>query len=410
MKILLLALLLLAALPAFTQQDSTQTTTPEDTVAETDSWTVRQLKQFARQQRRDSIRARKKVWISVLGGPSYTPEASLGVGGAMLLTFRMASHDTVSQRSFIPVGFNASINGTFVAAGAGTLFFNENRFRIYIKYGYRTEPANFYGVGYDEIEKAEDLKDRYDKDSVNFHKTSVQFFPRFVWEVKPDIYLGTLLDVNYHYTKSLAGWMKTNPAILKYGNRFHNIGVGALFQYDTRDDVATPFRGVFLSATGTLYGKYLGGDFNYELVELEYRQYRQAFHRRSTLAWTAKTQIGMDNVPYSELPGFGNPFDLRGYAWGKYRDKSMAYGIIEYRHMFMSQEAYERGAFWSKFGAVAWVGSGTIGETPADWDKWKLNYGIGLRIQLQPRKNFRLDIGKEPGQKWGIYMNMTEAF
>ena len=50
------------------------------------------------------------------------------------------------------------------------------------------------------------------------------------------------------------------------------------------------------------------------------------------------------------------------------------------------------------------------GKTPADWDKWKLNYGIGLRIQLQPRKNFRLDIGKEPGQKWGIYMNMTEAF
>ena len=335
---------------------------------------------------------------------------SLGVGGAMLMTFRMNPDDTISQRSFIPVGFNISINGTFVAAGAGTLFFNENKFRIYIKYGYRTEPANFYGVGYDEIKKAEELKDRYDKDSVTFHKASVQFFPRFVWEVKPNIYVGTLLDFNYNYTKSLADWMKTNPAILKYGNRYHNIGIGALFQYDTRDDVATPFEGVFLSAMGTLYGKYLGGNYNYEMLELEYRQFRQVFKRRSTLAWTAKTQIGMDNVPYSELPNFGNPFDLRGYAWGKYRDKSMAYGIIEYRHMFMSQEAYARGAFWSKFGGVAWIGTGTIGKTPADWDKWKLNYGIGLRIQLQPRKNFRLDIGKEPGQKWGIYMNMTEAF
>ena len=118
----------------------------------------------------------------------------------------------------------------------------------------------------------------------------------------------------------------------------------------------------------------------------------------------------MDNVPYTELPSFGNPFDLRGYTWGKYRDKSMAYAIVEYRHMFMSQEAYERGAFWSKFGVVGWVGTGTLGNTPADWNKWKLNYGVGLRIQLQPRKNFRLDIGKEPGQKWGVYMNMTEAF
>lgn len=122
MKLLLLVLLLLVAIPAFTQQDSVKITTPGDTVVVTETWTVRQLKQFARQQRRDSIRAHKKVWLSILGGPSYNPEASLGVGGAMLMTFRMNPDDTISQRSFIPVGFNISINGTFVAAGAGTLF------------------------------------------------------------------------------------------------------------------------------------------------------------------------------------------------------------------------------------------------------------------------------------------------
>ena len=118
------------------------------------------------------------MWVSILGGPSYTPEASLGIGGAMLMTFRMNQQDTISQRSFIPVGFNISVNGTFVAAGAGTLFFNENKFRIYIKYGYRTEPSNFYGIGYDEIKAAENLNDLYGKDSVTFHKANVQFFPR----------------------------------------------------------------------------------------------------------------------------------------------------------------------------------------------------------------------------------------
>lgn len=410
MKILLFVFFLLSALPAFTQQDTAQLMSPKDTLTVTEQLTTRQLKQLYRQHRRDSIRAHKKVWLSILGGPSYNPEASLGIGGAMLMTFRMNKYDTLSQRSFIPVGFNISINGTFVAAGAGTLFFNENKFRIYIKYGYRTEPANFYGIGYDEIKRAEELKDLFNKDSVTFHKASVQFFPRFVWEIRPNIYVGTLLDYNYYYGKDMPYWMEQNAQVRKYGNRYHNIGIGGLFQYDTRDDVATPFSGIFLSAMGTLYGKYWGGDFNYEMIELEYRQFKQVFKRRSVLAWTAKSQIGIDNVPYTELPNFGNPFDLRGYAWGKYRDKSMAYGIVEYRHMFMSEEAYKRGAFWSKFGAVAWVGTGVIGKTPADWDKWKFNYGVGLRIQLQPRKNFRLDIGKEPGQKWGIYMNMTEAF
>lgn len=409
MKALFLFFSLWMSVSVFAEEYTCITETSADSLIKR-QWTERQLKQFQRQHRRDSIRAHKKMWVSILGGPSYTPEASLGIGGAMLMTFRMNQQDTISQRSFIPVGFNISINGTFVAAGAGTLFFNENKFRIYIKYGYRTEPSNFYGIGYDEIKAAENLNDLYGKDSVTFHKTNVQFFPRFVWEVKPHIYVGALLDFNYSKSKEMPEWMAQNSQILKFGNKYHNIGIGALLQYDTRDDVATPFSGMFLSAMGTIYGKYLGGNNNYEIIELEYRQFKQVFKRRSTLAWTAKTQISMDNVPYTELPGFGNPFDLRGYTWGKYRDKSMAYGIVEYRHMFMSQEAYERGAFWSKFGVVGWVGTGTIGKTPADWNKWKLNYGVGLRIQLQPRKNFRLDIGKEPGQKWGIYMNMTEAF
>ena len=87
-------------------------------------------------------------------------------------------------------------------------------------------------------------------------------------------------------------WMEQHPEIIKYGTHYHNIGVGALLQYDTRDDVATPYSGVFLSAVGTVYGKYLGGKFNYETVEAEYRQFQQLFRRRSTLAWTAKTHIG----------------------------------------------------------------------------------------------------------------------
>lgn len=85
-----------------------------------------------RQMRRDSIRQRKNLWISVLGGPSYTPEASFGIGGAMLTSFRINRADSVSQRSYLPVGFNLSLNGTIVVSGTGALFMRQNRFRIYL--------------------------------------------------------------------------------------------------------------------------------------------------------------------------------------------------------------------------------------------------------------------------------------
>lgn len=366
----------------------------------------KQLKRYHRQLRRDSIRAQKNIWWSVLGGPSYTPEASFGIGGAVLASFRFNKHDTISQRSFLPAGINLSLNGTIVVAGAGTFFFNENKFRIYLSYGYRNEPAHYYGKG---IENAENTL-RSDS-TTQYHRSYFQLYPRFVWEVRPHLYAGGLFDINYTKISDVNPVMEIDPYFNMFKRKYLNIGIGGLVQYDTRDDVATPTKGMLLSANFKVFGKYLGGAYNYEMIELEYRHFKNIFRPRSTLAWIAKSQIGMGDIPFTELPTFGSPFDLRGYYIGKYRDKSMAYGILEYRHMFGSTAQYKSGNFWAKCGFVAWVGTGTIGATPIDWKKWKMNFGAGLRIQMQPGKNFRLDVGKEPGQPgMQVYMNMTEAF
>ena len=369
--------------------------------------TSKQLARYQKQMRKDSIRATKRIWWSVLGGPSYTPEASLGIGGAALASFRINPDDTISQRSFIPAGFNITLNGTFVVAGAGTLFFTKNRFRIYVNYSYRNDPTHYFGKGFDKIEHT------VQSDSTTGYRRSYfQLYPRFVWEIKPHIYAGTLFDVNFMKSSDVSEYMKNDSYFKKFKSKYANIGIGALIQYDTRDDVATPTSGLFLSGIAKIYGKYLGGSYNYEIFDLEYRQFKQVFRPRSTLAWVARAQIGVGNVPYSELPYFGSPSDLRGYYWGKYRDKTAAYAILEYRHMFGSMEKYRSGNFFAKCGFVAWVGTGTIGNAPVvDWNKWKFNYGVGLRFQIQPGKNFRLDFGKDPGQKGiAFYMNMTEAF
>lgn len=414
------ASLLAISLPAKAQEQcdivalsSEEIMTPSDTVPRKKTVIVdgvelneKQLKRYYRQLRKDSIRAHKNIWWSVLGGPSYTPEASFGVGGAVLASFRMNKQDTISQRSFLPAGLNLSINGTIVVAGAGTFFFNENRFRIYMNYGYRNEPSHYYGKGF---EKAENLE-RGDS-TTRFHRSYFQLYPRFVWEVRPHFYLGGLFDLNYTKVSDVNPVMEEDPYFQQFKRKYFNVGIGGLIQYDTRDDVATPTRGMLLGANFKLFGKYWGGAYNYEIIELEYRQFKNVFRPRSILVWIAKSQIGLGDVPFTELPTFGSPFDLRGYYMGKYRDKSMAYGIVEYRHMFGSPAKYKSGNFWAKCGFVAWVGTGTIGETPFDWNKWKLNFGAGLRFQMQPGKNFRLDVGKEPGQPgMQVYMNMTEAF
>jgi hypothetical protein len=82
----------------------------------------------------------------------------------------------------------------------------------------------------------------------------------------------------------------------------------------------------------------------------------------------------------------------------------MLYALAEYRHMFM-----KRNNTRSKSGAVVWVGTGSVMEDVTQMDKWIFNYGIGYRLEVQPRMNVRFDygFGKDSG---GLYFNFTEAF
>lgn len=125
------ASLLTISLPAKAQEQrdivalsSEEIMTPSDTVSRKETVIVdgvklneKQLKRYYRQLRKDSIRAHKNVWWSVLGGPSYTPEASFGVGGAVLASFRMNKQDTISQRSFLPAGLKPVYKRNLVVAG-----------------------------------------------------------------------------------------------------------------------------------------------------------------------------------------------------------------------------------------------------------------------------------------------------
>ncbi len=367
--------------------------------------TQRAVERQLRREERSTRRYSKKVWTTVLGGPSYTPEASVGAAAALLMSFKIDDADSVAMRSFLPIGVNLSINGTYVVAGSGALFFNENRFRIYSDYGFRNEPTNFYGVGFSEIDATQQgvVTTAYVKRSLNFAN-------RFLWEVKPSLFVGPVMDINYSYSYDMAEQMAQNSYVASFRAKYTNIGLGGIVQYDSRDDIATPYSGIMASALFKSFGRYFGGSYTYHTLDFEYRQYAQLF-RRATLAWTSRAMMSYGDTPFTELPTWGSPNNMRGFYIGQYRDRSAGYSMVEFRHMLGSVEAVERGSFISKLGYVLWTGAGSLGDNPAQWTQWKYSVGGGLRVQIQPRKNFRLDVGKGIGQQGVlVYFNMTEAF
>ena len=110
----------------------------------------------------------------------------------------------------------------------------------------------------------------------------------------------------------------------------------------------------------------------------------------------------------------GNPFNLRGYYWGRYRDVAGTYGIVEYRFKFMTNKPNrlrpEEGRKESRHGVVFWVGLGVIGnDFGSQLGNWLPNVGIGYRFEVQPRMNARVDFGVGT-ETYGIYFNFNEAF
>lgn len=96
---------------------------------------------------------------------------------------------------------------------------------------------------------------------------------------------------------------------------------------------------------------------------------------------------------------------------GQYRDKTSHVIMAEY----LSNDQYRQRKLvkrmLSHVGFTAWGGCGFMGPNPVRLEGVLPNFGVGLRIEVQPRMNVRLDFGRNTVNKQNLfYFNMTEAF
>jgi len=101
--------------------------------------------------------------------------------------------------------------------------------------------------------------------------------------------------------------------------------------------------------------------------------------------------------------------DLRGYRWGRYRDRQMTFGITEYRHMFMRKNPRKDGEMMSRFGFVTWLATGSVANNFSTMKNWLPNGGVGIRYEVQKRMNARVDFGIGEDSK-AFYISFNEAF
>ena len=399
----LITILLLFTLVATGVQAQQQ----NDTAAVNDSTPT-----FSKKELRKLKKANRNFHYNILGGPSYSPDFGLLVGGSALMTFSLNTQDTTLKRSVVPIALAFMFDGGINIFSKPQLFFKHDRFRLFGKFSYKNTVENYYDIGYTTN------RDYIRSDSTSQYRYSgVQINPWFLFRLgESDFFAGPQIDINYdHFTKPAKGLVE-NQSYQEAGGTAHgyknfNSGLGFLLTYDSRDVPANAYKGIYLDFRGMMYHKIFGSEHNFYRLELDYRQYKEV-GKRKVIAWTAQTKnVFGDNIPLTQYSLTGTPFDLRGYYQGQYRDKSSHIVMAEYRQMLNTDQETWLKRIINHLGFVVWGGCGFMGPTPTKIEGVLPNYGVGLRIEVQPRMNVRLDLGKNTVNNQTLfYFNMTEAF
>jgi hypothetical protein len=340
-----------------------------------------------------------KPMIMPLAGPAYTPELGFTLAAGVMTSFKTNPKDSLIQRSSAPIMAGISSTGAYFVQTKWTTFWLEDKMRIYANVNFKKMPDNYFGVGFKE--------GRYTVKSdstTEYNRTWAQFNPKVLWQFITNWFVGANIDFNYTKGKDASAGVATDPYYVEFNDYPFNGGLGAVFQYDTRDVPVNAWGGAFIECSATFYGGYLGGQNNYQIYDIDIRRYFKILREGSTLAIQLKGRFGKGNVPYGEMSQPGTPFDLRGYTWGQYRDESMFFALAEYRHMFLKRDGQV-----GNHGVVFWLGGGTLGDTAGDFENWLPDIGIGYRFQVLPRMNLRLDFGIGTESK-GFYFNFNEAY
>lgn len=337
--------------------------------------------------------------ITPLLAPAYNPEMEFLIAGGVLLSFRTDKADPKLPRSTLSTTLSISTIGAINFAGRFNSYWKQDRLRLLAELSFKDMEDAYWGVGYEAgLEPT-------DKDSTTIYQRSwFAFRPTVLKAVKPHLYLGGTLDLNRTEATEVNPVMAADSAFLATGPASFNGGLGAVVQYDSRDVPSNAWSGLFLSATATVYGPFLGGDWSYQTLLLDYRQYLPLGRPGRTLAWQVRSRISVGEVPWAELSLLGSGYDFRGYREGRFRDHQAGSAVAEYRHTF--QRADGR---LSRHGYVLFAGVGVLANERFSFDDPMPVAGFGYRFELQPRANVRVDFGF--GQKTnGIYFNFQEAF
>jgi hypothetical protein len=274
------------------------------------------------------------------------------------------------------------------------VYTDQDKWFIFGRARYQSFPLSYYGIGPESPSEFTALIDG------NYTLLRERIFR----ELKPSLYFGLEFDFQ---RLAQANYLETSPGFIAPelgANGSSNLGLGLGLHYNNIHNAMNPREGVFSEWAFLKYSDQLGSDFNFTTYISDNRYYRPV-KENTVFAAQLYGQFTTGEAPFNMLSLMGGESLMRGYYLGRYRDKNLVAGQIEYRMLPF--------AFSNRLGASIFLAAGQVygSDSSFDWNGFLPTGGAGLRYLIFPDKDIytRIDLSYTR-EGSGVYFYIGEAF
>ena len=303
-------------------------------------------------------------------------EPAVGYGGAAGLAFlskplgeARAGH---GRPDISLVGGLGTQNGTWGAVVADIRHWFGDRLQTQAGLAYISANLDFYGIGRDRA---------LEKDPVRYTLEPKGGMVRGKYRLGgSEAWAG--LGYVFAATRVTLDEPAGRPGLPDFHRDTNVGGLTPSFTYDDRDNIFTPLRGTFVEAVVGVFSHVLGGDDEFQRVQLTAIQYVPLPH---------SLYLGLRGdgaASFGDVPFYLRPFiNLRGLPIMRYQGEEVA-----------QIEAELRWQFWKRFSVLGFLGGGATWSNFERFDNTQAVAagGVGFRYEI--------------ARKYGIHMGLDIAF
>ncbi len=208
-----------------------------------------------------------------------------------------------------------------------------------------------------------------------------------------DVFLGG--KFTYFDAKSTFDLSRLPIGIDQWEVDFKNVGLGFIFEYDSRDNIFTPNQGINTDISVMFYnGEGLGGRTReYQITDAVNRWYWE-MNSDLIMGWRLEANLTSGDVPFYTLPFI----NLRGIPINRYQGNHVLQTELEARYQITDR--------WA---VVPFAGVGATADALNEFDSSDPRFAGGLGFRYLIARKLRLasgvDIARGP-EDWAIYFTV----